>query len=80
MNSEHDFCRILLSEVMDDVRPLTTVAERKDSWTYLYKELDDGEFHGPAEFYWSGQACCKWHARAQGWEAWLESRAGQGVK
>ncbi len=72
--SAHAFCRVLLREVMLDVRPLTTVTERKDAWAYCYDDLGDVEFHGPSEFYWSGEGCCKWSARSQGWEAWLEKQ------
>lgn len=68
----HTFCRVLLCSVMLDVRPLTTVEERKAAWAYLYLEMGDtAEFHGPNEFYWHGDACCKWAARVSGWEAWL---------
>lgn len=73
MSDEHEFCRVLLREVMKDVLPLTTPAERKAAWAYRYDALNSVEFHGPGEFYWSGEGCCKWYARSQGWTAWMEA-------
>ena len=66
--SEHAFCRALLAEVMVDIRQLTTAKDRAAVWTC--KTFNQYEFHGPDGFYWHGQACCAWHARVKGWEAW----------
>jgi hypothetical protein len=68
----HLFCRLYLKEVMKDVVKHTTVEQRKASWTYLYEGFNNhGEFHGPDNFYWHGNACCRWEARAQGWLRWM---------
>lgn len=68
------FCRALLSTVMEDVRKYTTVEERKEAWTYHF-DLRKGawEFHGPNGFYWYGDADNAYHARYQGWCAYLAS-------
>jgi len=74
--SEHDFCRKLMVEIMVDVRKHTTAVERSKAWAW-----DDGrnyEFHGPDGFFWHGQACCRWAARAQGWSAYLEKLGVEG--
>lgn len=69
--SDHAFCRGLLRQVMSDVRKYVPVAARKKSWAYKFDGFDTVEFHGPNEFYWHGQGCCKWHARYAGWCAYL---------
>lgn len=71
----HAFCRILLRGVMEDVRPLTTVQERRAAWPYVYDDNGHAEFHGPSGFYWHGTACCKWAARANGWSDWIDQGA-----
>jgi len=74
MDSKHKFCRLLLKEVMKevmkDVQKHTSTEERKKAWAW-HLERGRVEFHGPNGFYWYGQACCLWAARAKGWEAYL---------
>ena len=57
---------------MKDVRKHTTVEERKRAYVM---EVSLGHksyaFYGPEDFYWYGQACCAWHARFNGWHAWM---------
>lgn len=72
MSNDHTFCRLMLRETMEDVRKVTTAAERKTAWGYKYSGQEMVEFHGPDEFYWHGRGCCVYLARAKGWEAWLE--------
>ena len=67
---KHDFCRTHLRIVMEDVKRLTIAEQRKGAWVW-HDGRQMAEFHGPDKFYWSGNACCKWEARAKGWEAWL---------
>ncbi len=66
----HTFCRLLLKEVMKDVRKHVSKEDIDASWAYK-SSTGTFEFHGPNEFYWYGQADCKWHAKALGWEAYL---------
>ena len=71
----HRFCRLLLHGTMCAVRTATTTQQRKDAWTYRFSlGFDSFEFHGPDDFYWHGSACCKWHARSIGWEAWMRDQ------
>lgn len=76
----HDFCRSLLRETMKEVRKHTTPEERKATWVYSAGYSGTCEFHGPNDFYWHGQADCKWDARQQGWEAWLRQNVVDGVR
>lgn len=69
--SDHDFCRTLLTVVLRDVRKHTTPQQRRASWAYRYNTLNTVEFHGPDSFYWSGEGCCLWAAKATGWQKWL---------
>lgn len=64
------FCRRLLTLALADIRPLTTVAERKEAWVYHFGR-GHWEFHGPKGFYWHGDADNAYDARAKGWHAWL---------
>ncbi len=72
--SDHDFCRTHLRLTMEDVRKVTTAEQRKVAWGYHYRGTQNVEFHGPDQFYWNGRGCCKWSARAKGWNAWLQHR------
>lgn len=74
MSKQHDFCRTLLKVTMDDVRAETTVEQRRDAWAYGPFIGDTYEWHGPGNHYWHGSACCKWYARAQGWQSWLDGK------
>lgn len=63
------FCRILLKNVMEDVRQLASAEQRKAAYVYNYCD-GQWEFHGPDGYYWHGEADNAYHARAQGWMAW----------
>lgn len=69
------FTRELLKLTMLDVKQHTTPEQRKAAWTY-WTPTGAGnrlyEFHGPDGFVWHGRADNSYHARAQGWSAWLE--------
>jgi len=69
----HAFCCTLLAAIMEDVRKHVPVKDRKKAWAYKYTGFNAGtvEFHGPNDFYWHGQGCCKWTARTEGWSAYL---------
>lgn len=58
-------------QVMDDIKKVTSPAERKAAWVYHFGR-QDWEFHGPDEFYWHGHADNAYDARAKGWQAWWE--------
>ena len=45
----------------------------KDAWVYRYGR-SQWEFHGPADFYWHGNADNAYEARYKGWMAWLAER------
>jgi hypothetical protein len=69
--STHDYCRILLAQVMADVRKKYTAEEIRAAWAW---ETSGGvrhtyEFHGPHGEYRHnlGGACCMWSAKAEGW-------------
>lgn len=68
--SDHTFCRVLLKVTRADL----TAEQRKrlvGAWSYNYTGQRDGEFHVPKDdFYWHGSACCAYHARTQGINAW----------
>jgi len=73
--SNHDFCRTLLKVTRDHL----TSEQRKrlvGAWSYMYRwsgAAESGEYHVPKDkFYWHGSACCAYHARTQGINAWLE--------
>lgn len=71
--SDHDFCRALLRETRRAVNKIVPVEERKSAWAYKYDYSDDVEFHVPVRgFFWHGGGCCKWHARHEGWVAFME--------
>ena len=46
---------------------------RKDAW--VYKSGRTWEFHGPNKFYWWGQCEDAHHARAEGWQAFINAQA-----
>ena len=64
--------RLWLAGIMEQVRKVTTAAERKAAWGYSYRGVKDGEFHGPNGFYWNGQANSVTEAKAKGWLAYLD--------
>lgn len=72
--TDHSFCRTLLCEVMKVVRKHVATKDIKAAWGYRYDDhLSHVEFHGPNNFYWYGQGCCVWVAKATGWGAYLKS-------
>ena len=73
------FCRKLLKRVMDDIKRLTSPAERKAAWVYHFSSGDQWEFHGPDRFYWHGRADNAYDARAQGWQAWMDRLSSEGA-
>lgn len=80
----HDFCRSLLKEIMPDVRKHVPVDRRKRVYVMdVSLGHKSFEFHLPGskdedDFYWHGQACCKWHARYEGYLAYLTSIGAEG--
>lgn len=73
--ADHTFCRVLLREVMKVVRKHVAAKDIKEAWGYRLSCFNDDtvEFHGPNGFYWYGQGCCVWVAKATGWGAYLKS-------
>ena len=71
MNINVEFCRTLLRLALDDIKPLTSGAERKAAWVYNLGN-DSWEFHGPDGYYWYGDAGNAYDARAKGWQAWRD--------
>jgi len=67
--ADHTFCRLMLRDTMKEVRSRVPKAEIKTSWAW--HRHGDVEFHGPGNFYWHGQGCCAWIAKAEGWQAYL---------
>jgi hypothetical protein len=60
---------------MEEVKKHVSKGDIKDSYAWASSVISRiVEFHGPDDFYWHGQACCLWHAKAQGWEAYLKSK------
>ena len=75
--ADHSFCRMLLSELMGEIKTETTVAQRKES--YAFQNSGGYEFHGPDGYckFLGNKVDCLWSAKAYGWEAW---RAHEGRK
>jgi len=46
---------------------------QRQAWTW-HAGRGHWEFHGPDKFYWHGRAANAYHARYQGWTAWLRSK------
>ena len=73
MITEHTFCRLLLKEVMKYVRKYVSKEDIKRAYPWKPSSFNGTfEFHGPDAFYWSGQSCCLWHAKVQGWTSYLK--------
>jgi hypothetical protein len=73
MPSKHSFCRNMLAGVMPDVRDAVPSTAIQKAWGWRSTTVPGhGEFQGPDGFYWHGQCCCVWHAKAEGWAAYLE--------
>lgn len=73
------FSRCLLSNVMEDIKTVTSGKERKDAWVYKLME-DHWEFHGPEGFYWHGSADNAYDARAKGWSSWWGQLVKDGIR
>lgn len=66
------FCRTLLAQTMEAVRPHTTAEQRKAAWVWTTdRKRGHWEFHGPDEFYAEFRADNAYDARAKGWSKWL---------
>ena len=68
----HAYCRRLLAQVMPQVRELVPPEQVEAAWAWRSGRRQV-EFHGPGGFFWHGQGCCRWYARAEGWQAYLRS-------
>ena len=71
----HAFCRSYLSDVMVQVIQRVTTKQRKHA--YVHQDSLAYAFHGPDGFYFhlaTRRCCCKWWARASGWEAYLDAQ------
>ncbi|NEX60165.1 hypothetical protein [Noviherbaspirillum galbum] len=64
--------RFLLREATSLVRKAYPAVKIRRAWTYHFHQ-DHWEFHGPDGFYWDGRADGAYHARYQGWMAWLKT-------
>ena len=76
---EHGICRMMLKGIMKSVTKLVPVEVRKSAWEWKYDWGGGVEFHVPMskftnhpDFYWHGRGCCRWSARHQGWDKYLE--------
>jgi len=71
MSGEHNFCRIFLAQVMEDVKKkLDKETIKKASWHHSTLFHGEGEFWLD-DFYWHGHACCRWMAKAEGFAKYL---------
>ena len=77
--TNHAFCRCLLKSVMEEVRKHFNKEFIKKAWGYKYSNDHHVEFHinskepgKQAEFYWYGQGCCVWYAKAEGWMSYMD--------
>jgi hypothetical protein len=70
VDSNMTFCRIMLTETHREVKfHFPDLHLWKSAW--VYNSLGTWEFHGPEGFYWYGNADNAYHAREQGWQAYL---------
>lgn len=69
----NDFSRVLLAQIMPEVREHTIIEQRKASYVMCLERGREYEFHGPEKFYWHGRASDAYEARYKGWDAWLNS-------
>lgn len=69
----HNFCRCYLDEVMLAVNE--NVPKDRIEQAYAFKNSCGYEFHGPQGFYLflGNKVDCLWAAKAEGWDAYLES-------
>jgi hypothetical protein len=75
VNTNTDFCRSLLRHIQVDVRKHKPSVKLLDAWVWSGSR-GHWEFHY-GEFFWHGSADNAYHARVNGWSAWL---ASEGVK
>jgi hypothetical protein len=69
-----DFSRALMVEAHKEVKkhfPKTHL--RNDAWVWRFRS-GQWEFHGPEKFYWTGHASDGYHARYNGWMAYLKEK------
>jgi hypothetical protein len=66
------FCRELLRETIDDVKAAAPAVKVSDAWVWS-GDRRNWEFHFNG-FYWNGSADNAYHARANGWSAWLRAK------
>jgi hypothetical protein len=73
--NEHGFCRLLLAEVMRDVRAVYRPEEVASAWAWGSGGTRAGssyEFHGPHDEYVTcSRADCRWSAAYEGWSSLL---------
>jgi hypothetical protein len=76
--ADHTFCRMMLAEVMKDVKKHVSKDLQKEAWTYKFDDRNQ-EFQIPSvQMYWYGSACCGWQARYEGWNNYLRSLGVEG--
>jgi len=76
----HEFCRGSLKAVKEELRGKIPPRLLKNAWVHKCTSLAKPtfEFHIPKcpdlpqGHYWSGQACCRWHAKALGWQDYMQ--------
>lgn len=66
-NKNHEFCKKLEAEFRKDIG-----LKMSSFWTHKNKTAGKilFEVHGPDKFYWCGQSCCAWGARADAYDAY----------
>ncbi len=74
-NQNMQFCRLLYQQVIDDVRKVFPLVKLREAKVNKFGET--WEFIGPEDFLWEGKADNAYHARAQGWRAWLAKKEAQ---
>lgn len=48
--------------------------QRKKCWAWIDSDGKYGEWHGPNEFFWGGNACCKWDAKFKGVLSYIKKK------
>ena len=71
--NDHGFCRLLLADVMPEVRAAFRPEEIASAWAWGSGR--SFEFHGPhGEYITCSRADCLWSARSEGWSQVLKSQ------
>lgn len=72
--NNHDFCRAILRDVMEEVKKEFDPHEIKAAWVWS-DGRDNFEFHGPRGFYCHNlrMTDCLWSAKANGWQKQLDA-------